>query len=78
MGELSDSIVENLLGPVARTRGIFKKEAIQHIVKNGRDAKDQYSVRQLFGLLVLELWWRIFLDPEEWATRPPNFQSILA
>ena len=78
MGELADSMSDIAANSSGRIRKIFKPEAIEHIVKCGRSGKDPYSARQLFGLVVLELWWRIFLDPEQWECRPRDLETILS
>lgn len=48
---------------VMEKRGIFNPDMIQRIIKAHLDRKEDLSL-QLWGLITLEVWQRIFLDPQ--------------
>jgi len=60
-GELKDELRAVLLDPVATSRGLFRPEAVERLidehVSNVRD-----HAYKLWGLLMLELWFRHHLD----------------
>jgi asparagine synthase (glutamine-hydrolysing) len=59
-GELKPRIEEVLLSERSLSRGHFEKEAILRLLKaNARDGK---FAKEVFCLLVLELWHRRFVD----------------
>ena len=57
--ELRPFLRELLLGDQARERGYFRPEAIESLLD--RDAGSGHA-KELFALVVLELWHRIFID----------------
>ena len=44
-----------------RRRGIFKPDAVSSL-RNAMQAKEFVLVKQVFSLMVLELWFRTFVD----------------
>jgi asparagine synthase (glutamine-hydrolysing) len=67
-GPLRGYVEELLLGERARSRGIFRSEVVRALVdahmRGTRDAS-----RQLWSLLNLELWHRIWIDHNEMPPR---------
>jgi asparagine synthase (glutamine-hydrolysing) len=59
-GELRSQVEEVLLSEEALSRGFFKPEAISHLVC-GNAAHGRFGP-ELFCLLVIELWHRVFID----------------
>ncbi len=60
-------VLSNLLSPeVLRRRGIFRVEAVADMI-NAHRANRADNSDQLFALLTLELWMRLFLDGESVA-----------
>jgi asparagine synthase (glutamine-hydrolysing) len=58
-GPLHDFVCDILLGPRARQRGLYQMDGVEKLIlKEGRFG------RQLWGLLSLELWFRVFVDRE--------------
>ena len=58
-GELRDFVGDILLGERARARGLYRREGIERLI----ESEDPYG-RELWGLLCLELWYRVFVDGE--------------
>lgn len=56
-GELKDYVRETLLSSKARSRGLFKAEAISSLLE-----KERPFSRVLWGCLCLELWYSTFID----------------
>jgi asparagine synthase (glutamine-hydrolysing) len=55
-------MVEDLLSPeTVANRGLFRPEAVEEI-RSGMHRKEFMIVKQVFSLMVLELWFRIFVD----------------
>lgn len=61
-GELKDELRGVLLDPVARNRGLFRPEAVRALIDEHICGKRDHAYR-LWGLLMLELWFRNHLDP---------------
>jgi asparagine synthase (glutamine-hydrolysing) len=57
--EMRDYVTEMLLDPATLGRGYFKKEAMETSLNGSKSAS--YS-KEVFSLLVLELWHRTFID----------------
>ncbi len=61
-GELKDELRAVLLDPVTISRGLFRPEAVERLIDehvgNFRD-----NAYKLWGLLMLELWFRHHMDP---------------
>jgi len=52
---------EVLLSDTATKRGLFKPNAIRHMVEEHTDGRQDFA-HQLWSLLMLELWYRRFID----------------
>ena len=63
--ELKNELKEVLLDPVCLNRGIFRPAAIENLVAEHIRSEREHSNR-LWALLMLELWFRQYMDP-----RPP-------
>jgi asparagine synthase (glutamine-hydrolysing) len=59
-GDWTDLIEGLLLGPEIRSRGWFRRDAIQQLVREHRQGKDHAYL--LWTLLILEIWLRIVVD----------------
>jgi asparagine synthase (glutamine-hydrolysing) len=57
-GALRPFIRETLLGESARARGIYNLAGIARLI----DGESRYG-RELWGLLCLEMWFQVFIDP---------------
>ena len=44
-----------------RRRGLFRPEAVRHLVDEHRQSKEDWSM-QIWQLLTLELWMELFMD----------------
>ena len=67
-------MMEELLGERSvRDRGIFRPEAVRDL-RTKMDAKEFLFVKQIYSLMVLELWFRIFVDGT-WKTSPDTVSS---
>jgi len=62
--ELKDYIYEILLDPKTLNRGYFKRETIERLLNDHITLRYDHSIR-IWALLVLEIWFRIFVDKEE-------------
>ena len=62
--ELKDYIFEVLLDPKTLSRGYFKKETIERLLNEHVELRYDHSTR-IWALLVLEIWFRIFMDKED-------------
>jgi len=60
-GSLRDYLIGIILSPKAIERGYFKPEKLRDIVRSHLLSKENYG-QHLWGLLVLELWHRRFID----------------
>jgi asparagine synthase (glutamine-hydrolysing) len=49
-----------LLGETARARGLFEPEAVERLMREHQGGADRDQA--LWNLLVLELWFRAYLD----------------
>jgi asparagine synthase (glutamine-hydrolysing) len=56
-GELRDFVGDILLGESARARGIYRPEGVERLMES-----EQPYGRELWGMLCLELWYRVFVD----------------
>jgi len=56
-GPVRDFVHDVLLGPTARTRGLFNPDAVERLMNDEPD----YG-RGIWGLLSLELWMQTFID----------------
>jgi asparagine synthase (glutamine-hydrolysing) len=63
-------MMEDLVGDNAiRKRGLFQPEAVREL-RAAMDRKEFLFVKQVFSLMILELWFRIYVD------RRPEYQSF--
>lgn len=60
-GPLKNYLSSNILSSKALKRGYFKKEALHQIVEDHVRGRSDYG-QHLWGLLVLELWHKRFMD----------------
>lgn len=60
-GPLQEELRSTLLDPVALGRGLFRPEAVQLLIDEHVQAKRDHAYR-LWGLMMLELWFRRYLD----------------
>jgi len=61
-GPLRDYLIDTILSPKALNRGYFKRDSINQIIETHVRGNADYG-QHLWGLLVLELWHRRFIDP---------------
>jgi asparagine synthase (glutamine-hydrolysing) len=61
--ELKEYVYEILLDPKTLNRGYFKRKAIERLLDDHISLRYNHSSR-IWALLVLEIWFRIFLDNE--------------
>jgi asparagine synthase (glutamine-hydrolysing) len=60
-GPLQPFLRETLLSDKAARRGLFKTEAVRRLVDEHTAGRADYA-HQLWTLLMLELWFRRFID----------------
>ncbi len=61
-GELKEELRAVLLDPVSLQRGLFRPEAVETLLDEHADGRRDHAYR-LWGLLMLELWFRHHIDP---------------
>ena len=61
-GELKDELRAVLLDPRALARGLFRPEAVATLLDEHAEGRRDHAYR-LWGLLMLELWFREYIDP---------------
>jgi asparagine synthase (glutamine-hydrolysing) len=61
--ELKDLVTDTLLDPKSISRGYFRKAAIQDLIE--LNSRSSGYAGEIFSLVVLELWHRAFMDPQE-------------
>lgn len=75
LGPLREMAADLLLSPRATSRGVFRPAAVRHLLEeHGRGARRWGEV--LFGLLVIELWYRTFLDGDGVGRRPASAAAV--
>jgi asparagine synthase (glutamine-hydrolysing) len=62
-GELRDFVRDALLGSEARGRGYFREDAVRTLLEEHLEGRADRS-NHLWNLAMLELWHRIFIDPD--------------
>ena len=62
--ELKDYVFEVLLDNRSLKRGYFRREGVEHLLKEHLSLRYDHSAK-IWALLVLEIWFRIFVDQEE-------------
>jgi len=60
-GDLENYLISTILSPKAIRRGYFRPDAVKTIIEKHLSGKENYG-QHLWGLLVLELWHRRFVD----------------
>jgi asparagine synthase (glutamine-hydrolysing) len=60
-GELKEFLADHVLGSRFRDRGLFKSAAVQRLFDDHQRGAGDYA-HQLWTLLMLELWFREFID----------------
>jgi asparagine synthase (glutamine-hydrolysing) len=60
-GKMQPFLREVVLSDKALRRGLFKPEAVKHLVDSHTRAERDYS-HQLWTLMMLELWFNRFID----------------
>ena len=61
--ELKNYAYEILLDSRTLNRGYFKREGIEHLLRDHIEARYDHSAR-IWALLFLEMWFRVFMDKE--------------
>ena len=61
--ELKDYVYEILLDPKTLNRGYFKREGIERLLNEHITLRYDHSAK-IWALLVLEMWFRVFMDRE--------------
>jgi asparagine synthase (glutamine-hydrolysing) len=65
---LRDMIETCLSEDAVKRRGLFQPAEVRNLLTRSRTG-DMVTARQVFGLLTLELWFRIYVDRERgWIT----------
>ena len=59
--QMQDFLREVLLSESASKRGLFRPEAVRHMVEQHTDGRQDFA-HQLWSLLMLELWYKRFID----------------
>jgi asparagine synthase (glutamine-hydrolysing) len=72
-GELREFVGDILLGERARARGLYRLEGVEQLI----EAEQPYG-RELWGLLCLELWFRVHIDGDLSGTAAPSRASARA
>ena len=60
-GELKEFLADHVLGPRFEQRGLFKPAAVRRLFDDHQRGAGDYA-HQLWTLLMLELWFREFID----------------
>jgi asparagine synthase (glutamine-hydrolysing) len=60
---LKDRVDEALFGPRSRSRGLFRDEAVAELLRRHRAGERQGY--RLWALMMLELWYRQWIDPAD-------------
>jgi asparagine synthase (glutamine-hydrolysing) len=66
--ELKNELTSVLLDPVSLGRGLFRPESVETLITEHVRGKREHGHR-LWNLLMLELWFRTYLDPVSAKTR---------
>jgi asparagine synthase (glutamine-hydrolysing) len=68
--ELKDVVTDTLLDSKSISRGYFRKEAVEALIE--RNSRSGRHTAEIFSLVVLELWHRVFVDQQE---APPSLAA---
>ena len=69
--ELADYVMEILFDPKALGRGYFRREGVERLLSDHIELRYDHSAK-IWALLVLEMWFRIFVDKEESLLSQPS------
>lgn len=69
--DLRDMVSDILLDSKSISRGYFRKEAVEMLIK--RNSRSTRYTAEIFSLLVLELWHRTFIDRQETPSKSGSF-----
>ncbi|HEY2548627.1 MAG TPA: asparagine synthase (glutamine-hydrolyzing) [Candidatus Acidoferrum sp.] len=75
--DLKDVVTDILLDSKSISRGYFRREAVERLIE--RDSRSRRYTAEIFSLVVLELWHRVFIDQQEAplrATHVANLSSV--
>jgi asparagine synthase (glutamine-hydrolysing) len=72
---LADFTRQLLLSPAAQARGLYNPDFIKQLLAGNLD--DHRVSQQVWMLLVLEVWFRIFVDNGDVATAPGHLRELL-
>ena len=70
--DLSDYVREILFDPGTRSRGLFHQDAVEDLIERHMTGRGRFG-REIWMLLVTELWHRIYID--EFQAIPPQDNS---
>jgi len=68
-GPLRALLRDTLASDAARARGLFRTEAVERLIASHESGRENHGNR-LWSLLMLELWFRAWIDPAEPPARP--------
>lgn len=72
---LLDFTRQLLLSPQAQARGIYNPEIIKPLLAG--DLRDHRTTQLIWQLLILEVWFRVFIDNGQVATPPGSLRELL-
>src|SRR5690606_27832655 len=76
-GGFRSLLQEVLLDPRALGRGLFRPEAVERLVSDHAAGRADHQ-NPLFALLMLELWFRLWIDPPAGSALPAPAEEALA
>ena len=65
-------LLEELALEFVRRRNLFEKSGVLKIVKRARSGGDENSAHHLFAIGTIELWYRMYVDPDRWMPGEPK------
>jgi asparagine synthase (glutamine-hydrolysing) len=72
IGAHIDTFAEIAEQSMSSKRSPVSKEALNRIVRRAARGTDLHAAHQLLALSVLETWYRLYVDPEEWRAGVPG------
>jgi asparagine synthase (glutamine-hydrolysing) len=72
--DLSGFVTDTLLDSKATSRGYFQKATVENLINRNKESGGY--AKEVFSLVVLELWHRTFLDRRETPASPPPGSSL--
>ena len=73
-GELREFVADHLLDARFAARGLFRAKAVQRLLDDHQHGRADYA-HHLWVLLMLELWFRAFMDQPSSAPVPTGVAS---